>query len=78
MPCPFFKEPPGSGLLFTEWHAIYRMNFFDAIDKLIGVWDIPGGGLITSAFVGWRVHATLTNSSLTSRLNKEHGRLIHS
>ncbi|MCI5051954.1 MAG: sodium-dependent transporter [Simkaniaceae bacterium] len=52
----------GSGLLFGEWDAIYRMNFLDTIDKLVNVWVIPVGGLITSAFVGWRVDAALTKS----------------
>ena len=42
-----------SGGIFFDWTSIYGTNFLDTIDRLVSVWLIPIGGLITSLFVGW-------------------------
>ncbi|MBM3201942.1 MAG: sodium-dependent transporter [Chlamydiae bacterium] len=43
----------GSGILFSDWQEIYRMNFLETMDNFVSVWLIPVGGLITTVFVGW-------------------------
>jgi NSS family neurotransmitter:Na+ symporter len=42
-----------SNTLFSNWTAIYGINFFDTIDNLVSVWLLPLGGLLISIYVGW-------------------------
>ena len=39
--------------IFPDWKGVYGTNFLDTLDRLVSIWLIPIGGLITSLFVGW-------------------------
>lgn len=39
--------------VFFDWPDIYGTNFLETIDRLVSVWLIPVGGLLTALFVGW-------------------------
>lgn len=39
--------------IFPDWRAVYGTNFLDTLDRLVSIWLIPIGGLVTALFVGW-------------------------
>lgn len=39
--------------IFHDWTDIYGTNFLDTLDRLVSIWLIPIGGLITALFAGW-------------------------
>lgn len=42
-----------SNTLFASWPKIYKLSFFETIDKLVSVWIIPIGGFLTAFYIGW-------------------------
>ena len=44
-----------SNTLFSNWQAIYGLNFFDTVDTFVSHWLIPIGGLLTAVFIGWKL-----------------------
>lgn len=55
--CTFIVGIPAafaaSNGIFADWTHIYGANYLDTLDRLVSVWLIPIGGLITSLFIGW-------------------------
>lgn len=43
----------GTGSLFANWKAIYGINFFETVDKIVSLWFLPIGGLMVAIFSGW-------------------------
>ena len=38
---------------FSNWSAIYGMDFLQTVNHLVSIWIIPVGGLLSALFVGW-------------------------
>lgn len=43
----------GSGGIFANWQAIYGIDFFVTMDRLVSIWLLPIGGLIVAIYSGW-------------------------
>jgi NSS family neurotransmitter:Na+ symporter len=39
--------------LFSNWKALYGMNYFDVMSTLVSNWILPVGGMLTATFIGW-------------------------
>lgn len=65
--CLLFGIPSAlseTGLLFANWKEVYGLSFFETIDRLVSVWFLPVGGLLTAIFTGWIVDKAITRGEL--------------